>query len=129
KRLGAAVDAHAENLPFPDGEFDCVVSTLVLCSVDDPERSIAEIKRVLKPGGKFVFLEHVLAEDDPGRLRWQRRIEPIWKRVTGNCHMTRDTLGMIERAGFCVSEVKRESLRKAFPLVRPSIRGIAVNPG
>jgi ubiquinone/menaquinone biosynthesis C-methylase UbiE len=126
KRLPNAVDAGAERLPFADGAFDAVVSTLVLCSVKDPARALAEMRRVLKPGGKLVFIEHVAAEENSSRLRWQRRVEPLWKRLMGNCHMTRHTLDEIERAGFHVEQLKRESLRKAFPLVRPSVRGIAV---
>ena len=129
KRLPGAVAAGAEELPFADGSFDTVVCTLVLCSVKDPARALAEMRRVLKPGGRLLFLEHVAAADNPKRLRWQRRVEPLWKRVMGNCHMTRDTLAEIERAGFRVEDVKRESLRKAFPLVRPSIRGTALKAG
>jgi ubiquinone/menaquinone biosynthesis C-methylase UbiE len=127
KRLPDAAGAAAEELPFAGGSFDAVVSTLVLCSVRDPARALAELLRVLKPGGRLLFIEHVAGE--ASRLRWQRRVEPLWKRLMGNCHMTRDTLAEIERAGFLVEDVKRESLRKAFPLVRPSIRGRAVKPG
>jgi ubiquinone/menaquinone biosynthesis C-methylase UbiE len=125
KRLPHAVAAPAEELPFADASFDAVVSTLVLCSVNDPARALAEMRRVLRPGGKLVFIEHVAADDNSRRLKWQRRIEPLWKRLMGNCHMTRNTLQEIARAGFLLGDVKRESLRKAFPLVRPSIRGVA----
>jgi SAM-dependent methyltransferase len=118
-------DAAAGALPFSDGEFDAVVSTLVLCSVADPPRALEEIHRVLKPGGRLVFIEHVAAQDGSSRLRWQRRLEPLWKRVMGNCHLTRDTEAAIRAAGFALGEVQRESLRKAMPIVRPSIRGVA----
>jgi ubiquinone/menaquinone biosynthesis C-methylase UbiE len=97
-----------------------------LCSVKDPARALAEMRRVLRPGGRLYFIEHVAADDNPGRLRWQRRVEPLWKRLMGNCHMTRQTLAEIERAGFTVENVRRESLRKAFPLVRPTVRGTAL---
>ncbi len=118
-------DASAEDLPMPDGSIDAVVSTLVLCSVGHPRRALAEYRRVLKPGGQLVFIEHVAAHDNPGRLRWQRRIEPVWKRVFGNCHLTRDTAAAIEHAGFEFDRLDRQSMRKASPVVRPSIRGIA----
>jgi len=119
-------NASAELLPMADDSVDAVVSTLVLCSVSDPERALAQYRRVLKPGGKLVFIEHVAAHDNPGRLRWQRRVEPVWKRVFGNCHLTRDTAAIIEAAGFEFQRIDRQSMRKAAPLVRPSIRGVAV---
>lgn len=119
------VDWSSERLPAADGSFDAVVSTLVLCSVADQARTLAEIKRVLKPGGRLVFWEHVIA-DKPNRLKWQRRVEPVWKRMFGNCHLCRDTAGAIERAGFTLESVKRESARKALPVVRPTIRGVAI---
>lgn len=122
-------EASAERLPWADASFDAVVSTLVLCSVGDPDRALAEYRRVLVPGGRLVFIEHVAAHDNPGRLRWQRRIEPVWKRVFGNCHLTRDTAAAIERAGFDIEQIERQSMRKASPVVRPSIRGIARAPG
>ncbi len=120
------VTASAESLPFADASFDVVVSTLVLCSVADLDRALVELRRVLRPGGRLLFLEHVAAgEDRPDRLTWQRRIEPVWRRVAGNCHLTRVTDRAIERAGFEIEELRRESVRKALPWVRPSIRGWA----
>lgn len=115
-------------LPVPDESFDAVVATLVLCSVPDLGRAIAEIHRVLKSGGRFVFLEHVAAERRPRRLRWQRRVEPVWKRIAGNCHLTRRTADAIAAGGLRIEELTRESMRKAWPLVRPTIRGWAVKP-
>ncbi len=125
--LGRAevVRASAGDLPFDDGAFDAVVSTLVLCSVPDQAVTLGEIRRVLRPGGALVFLEHVAAEDAPSRLRWQRRIEPLWSRVAGGCHLTRDTRAAIERAGFAFEALTKESMRKALPIVRPTIRGVA----
>jgi len=118
-------DCAAEDLFFPDSSFDFVVSTLVLCSVRSLERSIAEIRRVLKPGGALVFLEHVAAEDRPARLRWQQRLEPFWRRLMGNCHLTRRTATAIANEGFEIETLARESIRKASPIVRPSVRGVA----
>jgi ubiquinone/menaquinone biosynthesis C-methylase UbiE len=117
----AAVDA----LPFDDASFDTVVSTLVLCSVPDVTTALAEIRRVLRPGGRLLFLEHVAADDRPTRLAWQRRLEPLWMRVSGNCHLTRRTGESIRAAGFVVESETRESVRKALPIMRPSIRGVA----
>lgn len=115
----------AEELECEPRSFDAVVCTLVLCSVRDVARSLSEIHRVLRPNGKLVFLEHVAAED-PGRLAWQRRTEPVWKLVAGNCHLCRETARSIEDAGFVIDRITRESARKALPIVRPTIRGVAL---
>jgi ubiquinone/menaquinone biosynthesis C-methylase UbiE len=119
------VSATAEALPFPDATFDTVVSTLVLCSVPDLPRALAEMRRVLKPGGALLYIEHVAADDRPARLKWQRRIEPLWVHLAGNCHLTRRTGEEIRSAGFDVEWETRESVRKAMPIVRPSVRGLA----
>ena len=117
--------ASADALPFADGTFDAVVCTLVLCSVPKLDDALREIRRVLRPDGKLVFLEHVAAEDGTPRLVWQRRVQPLWKIVAGNCHLARRTSDAIRNAGFAIESEKRESIRKAMPLARPSIRGVA----
>ena len=122
-------DAALEKLPFASATFDAVVGSLVLCSVEDQRTALAEVARVLKPGGRLVFLEHVAAEGKPGRLKWQRRIEPVWKHLMGNCHLTRRTEAAIAAAGFDFERIQRESIRKALPIVRPSIRGVARKRG
>jgi ubiquinone/menaquinone biosynthesis C-methylase UbiE len=119
------LDASLDGLPFPTHSFDAAVATLVLCSVLRLDTALAEIYRVLKPGGHFVFLEHVAAENRPRRLRWQRRVEPFWKIMSGGCHLTRRTADAILATGFEMVDIKRESMRKAWPLVRPTIRGVA----
>jgi ubiquinone/menaquinone biosynthesis C-methylase UbiE len=121
-------DAAAERLPFPDASFDAVVGSLVLCSVRDQRAALAEIARVLEPGGRLVFLEHVAADARPARLKWQHRIEPVWKHLMGNCHLTRRTEAAIVAAGLRIERIERESIRKALPIVRPSIRGTARKP-
>jgi SAM-dependent methyltransferase len=132
RRLAAArrPDTHVSaaglpDLPFDSDRFDAIVSTLVLCSVPDPASSLASIHRILKPGGTFVFLEHVAAEEHPSRLKWQHRIDPLWKRVFGGCRLTRRTADTITAAGLTIESLTRESMRRANPLVRTSIRGIA----
>lgn len=128
-RPGAKVIADpVEALAGEDARFDAVVSSLVLCSVDRPGQALDELARVLRPGGELIFLEHVAAHEGSRRLRWQHRLEPLWKRVAGNCHLTRDTEQRIRDAGFEIEEIHRESMRKAIPLVRPSIRGRARKP-
>lgn len=116
--------AWAERLPFEDGSFDHVVSTLVLCTVDDPAAALAEVRRVLRPGGRLVFLEHVRS-DDPALARWQDRLHGVQVRVGHGCHCNRATLANIEAAGLTVVEVANDRLHKAPPIVRPLIVGIA----
>lgn len=93
-----ARDGPAEPLPDPDGTYDAVVYALVLCTVSDPGRALAEARRVLKPDGRLIVLEHVRGS---GRLAtWQDRLDPLWSRVGAGCHPNRETRGAIERAGF-----------------------------
>ena len=110
----------------PDATFDCVVSTLVCCSVPNLASAFSEIKRILKPDGYFIFLEHVGAEKGTRRRRWQNRLTPLWSKISGNCHLNRETEIAFKNAGFTFKKIKRESMRKATPLVRPTIRGIAI---
>jgi ubiquinone/menaquinone biosynthesis C-methylase UbiE len=118
------VRAPAEALPFEDGSFDFAVATLVLCTVSDQPRALSELRRVLKPEGKLVFIEHVRAED-PGLARWQDRLDPLWVRVGHGCRCNRSTLEGIRAAGFKVDEVEHGRMPKAFPIVKPMIRGVA----
>lgn len=90
-----------EAIPFASESFDTVLCTFTLCSVDDQKQVLAEMRRVLRPGGKILFLEHGSAPDENVR-KWQRRIEPIWKRIGGNCHLTRPITSAYETAGFKV---------------------------
>ncbi len=122
---GQIIGGTMESMQAPEGSFDTVVSTLVLCSVPDQARTLEEAYRLLKPGGELIFLEHVAAHDNPARLKWQRRIDPFWRVIGDGCRLCRQTGAAIEAAGFELIEIKRESMRKAFPFLRPTIRGIA----
>jgi ubiquinone/menaquinone biosynthesis C-methylase UbiE len=119
------VQAPAEAIPLPDASFDVAVSTLVLCTVADQARALAELRRLLKPGGRLLFLEHVRAED-PGLARWQDRLHPLWVRLGHGCHCNRATLTAIEDAGFVVEQLQPGRMPKAPPIVRPMIAGVAV---
>jgi len=122
--LAKVLRAPAEDLPFEDATFDTVVSTLVLCGVDDQERSLREIRRVLKPGGTLLFLEHVRS-DDPSLMRLQNRINWL-NRIVAHCDCNRPTLATIEAADFSVSRLEQTEIPKVPKFVRPTIVGAAV---
>lgn len=117
------VECAAEALPFADDAFDTVVSTLVLCTVTDVDLTLAEIRRVLAPGGRLVFLEHVRA--DGALANWQDRLHGPWLAFGHGCHCNRDTLGALGSAGFDVENVARGTIKRLGPLVRPLVRGTA----
>jgi ubiquinone/menaquinone biosynthesis C-methylase UbiE len=121
--MGKVVEAPAEQLPFADDSFDTVVATLVLCTVEDTEQALAEIRRVLAPGGRLLLLEHVRSHD-PGLAKWQDRLERPWHWVGRGCHCNRDTANDLAAAGFDVS-VETMRIPKAAPLVKPAIVGSA----
>lgn len=123
-RIAAEViEAPAESLPFPDASFDTVVSTLVLCTVPSPDAVIREVRRVLKPGGRFLFIEHV--RSDSRRLAgWQDRLRGPWSLFACGCQCNRNTLDTIRR-GFATEQVRRDRLIGLTPLVRPVVRGQA----
>jgi ubiquinone/menaquinone biosynthesis C-methylase UbiE len=112
----------AENLPVEDESIDTVVSTHVLCSVKDIVRSLQEIKRILKPGGNFIFIEHVAGECNSWTRKVQDGINPIWKTLFDNCHVNRETWEILEGAG--LETVNYYQFKLAFPLVSPHIAGI-----
>lgn len=114
----------AEALDFPDNHFDTVVSTHVLCSVSDQAQALAEVKRVLRPGGLFLFLEHVAHRRPSAAFRVQQLINPFWKAVGDGCHLTRDTGAAIQEAGF--REVELRSYEAEAPrFVSPHVVGSA----
>lgn len=115
----------AERLPLPDASADAVVSTLVLCSVDDVEAALAEIRRVLKPGGRFVLIEHVAAPEGSALRRLQRWVKPAWGVIADGCRPDRETGRLIERAGFGAVRIERFDAAMPLPVVRPHIIGTA----
>jgi ubiquinone/menaquinone biosynthesis C-methylase UbiE len=120
------VQASAEELPFEDGAFDTVVCTLVLCTVPDPASALAEARRVLSPGGRLLFLEHVRAQDSAALARWQDRLEPAWRAFAYGCRCNQDTLAILERLSFRVTRAEQARWRAMPPLVRPLVLGEAV---
>jgi ubiquinone/menaquinone biosynthesis C-methylase UbiE len=119
------VDGIADALPAEDGSFDAAVASIVLCSVPDQAAALAEIRRVLRPGGELRFYEHVVA---PGRLgSMQRRLDDwgIWPRFTGGCHGARDTEAAIAKAGFAIERCRTFPFAAGLPVGVPHIVGIA----
>ena len=123
-RKAEVVEVPAEQLPLPDDSFDTAVVTLVLCTVPDPGAALAQIKRVLKPGGQLLFLEHVRSRH-PDLAKWQDRFETPWRFLADGCHCNRDTVSTIGAAGLELGEVERGALPKAPPIVRPLATGSA----
>jgi ubiquinone/menaquinone biosynthesis C-methylase UbiE len=119
------VAAPAEAIPFDDGTFDTAVATLVLCTVPDPVAAIAELARVVKPGGRLLFIEHVRS-DDPDRARRQDRLEKPWRFIAGGCHCNRDTAATLRASSFTVETLEQGALPKSLSIVRPLISGTAV---
>ena len=126
RQLGLEIELRsgsAENLPAPDASVDFIISTLVLCSVVNQDRALKEVLRVLRPGGKFLFIEHVAARRGTWLQRIQVLVKPLWRRMGDGCHPDRDTATALRRAGFAV--VKIEEFAAPLPIVRPHIAGTA----
>jgi ubiquinone/menaquinone biosynthesis C-methylase UbiE len=118
------VDGTAEALPAPDATVDAVVASLVLCTVTGPDQALAETRRVLRPGGRLRFYEHVRAID-PRLARWQDRLERPWGWLVGGCHPNRDTVAAITAAGLQVVRLDRFDLKAMPALARPHVLGVA----
>lgn len=127
ERLGLTIqlrEGRAEQLDAADNSFDAVVGTMVLCSIPDPQQTLQEIRRVLKVGGRFVFIEHVAAPRESRLRRFQRIVKPVWIMLSDGCHPDRETWVTIENAGF--SSVQLDHFRLDVPIVGPHIAGFAV---
>ena len=120
------LNAPAERLPLADASVDAVVSTGVLCTVDDPAAALAEARRVLRPGGRLLFIEHVRAEGRAARR--QDRITPLWRRLNAGCRPNRDTVAAITGTGFAITDLRRLDDVPAPPWIRPLLAGVAVAP-
>ena len=114
----------AQDTGLPTASADVVISTLVLCSVPDLEETLAELRRILKPGGRLLFIEHVAAPRDTWLYTLQRGVRPVWRRLGDGCHPDRDTGAALEAAGF--SSVEYERFDTGLPVVSPHIMGTAV---
>ncbi len=109
------IEGSAEAIPLEDGTVDTVLTTWTLCSIPDAPRSLGEMCRVLKPGGRLLFVEHGRA-DDPGVRRWQDFLTPVWKRIGGGCHLNRAIGVLIEGAGFQFERIETGYMRGPRPL-------------
>jgi ubiquinone/menaquinone biosynthesis C-methylase UbiE len=127
-RAAELVEAGAERLPLADARFDTVVSTLVLCTVVDPLRALREVWRVLKPGGQFLFIEHVRS-DEPRLAKWQDRLNGLNRIVAHGCNCNRSTVDAILQSGFTIRSLEKTVLPKAPPFVRPLVIGTAIKAG
>ncbi len=117
RRSRIAMEHHAvrgESLPFGEATFDCAVSTFTLCSVDDVSRTLAEVYRVLRPGGRFLFLEHGLSPD-PGVQRWQRRLNGLEMMLADGCRLDRDMEELVRSQPFCSIRVRQFYLERTPP--------------
>lgn len=99
------IKASAEAIPLERGSVDCVVTTWTLCTIPDAVRALGEMRRVLRPGGRLLFVEHGLAPEE-GVARWQNRLTPVWRHIAGGCHLNRPIQALIESAGFRFEHVE-----------------------
>ena len=109
------VEASAEAIPIEGGRIDTVVTTWTMCSIPDVDRALAEVRRVLKPSGKLVFVEHGRAPE-PRVQWWQDRLTPAWRRISGGCHLNRDIADVLRRNGFHVEDMRTGYMNGLKPM-------------
>ena len=129
RRHGVTVDVRvgvAERIPLPDASVEAVISSLVLCTVEDPERALAEVRRVLRPGGRFWCIEHVAAPAGTSIALIQRWVHRPWRWLFEGCETQRDTARLLREAGFSSVEITPFTLRTAFVPIRPQIAAVAL---
>jgi ubiquinone/menaquinone biosynthesis C-methylase UbiE len=107
--------ASATSLPLDDASFDTIVMTWTLCTIPDPLAALGEMRRVLRPGGALLFVEHGLSPD-PAVARWQHRLTPLWRRFTGGCHLDRKMDDLVRAAGFALPELRNEYAKGPRPM-------------
>lgn len=125
RRKAEVVAAPAEALPFAEASFDTVVATLVFCTVHDVSAALRETRRVLAPGGRLLFLEHVRAEPGTSSARWQRLLRRPWHALACGCNCDRDFLAALNAEGYAVAELRRENWPFLPPIIRPVVIGVA----
>jgi ubiquinone/menaquinone biosynthesis C-methylase UbiE len=121
------IGLDGQSIPLPDDSCDSALCTFVLCTIPDPDAALAEVRRVLRPGGTFHFIEHGLAPD-PRVVNWQHRLEPLQRRLADGCHLTREPVSMAEHAGFIVEEVSQQYGAGPKPWTYFT-RAVVTNPG
>jgi len=121
------VGLDGQSIPLPDASSDSALSTFTLCTIPDVHRALLELRRVIRPGGRFHFLEHGLAPE-PGVAVWQHRLEPLQRRLADGCHLTRDIPALIVDAGFVIERVEQRYAKGPRPWTWFTA-GVAVNPG
>jgi len=117
------VPASAESLPFPDASFDRVVTTLVLCTVANPAAALRELRRVLRPGGQLLLIEHVRASEHSALAPWQHRLRQPWASFAAGCRADQDTAALLANAGWPVHRLERDTWRGMPPIVHPLLVG------
>ncbi len=118
------LDLPGEQIPLDDNSVDTVLLTYTLCSIPDWLAALQQMRRVLKPGGRLVFSEHGAAPDESIR-KWQDRITPLWKKISGGCHLNRPIALYLEEAGFNIKSLETEYTRNTFRIIGFNYRGIA----